>query len=64
VPYTVRFEARAEKALSSLDVAIQRRIVAKVETLAAEPRPAGVKALQGSEGLYRLDVGHRREVYR
>ncbi len=68
--YVVQFLPSAVKALAHLEASTQRRIVARVEALATNPRPAGVKALQGSEAGYRLrlvlvgEVGHRREIYR
>ena len=61
--YLVRFTPAAEKALSGVDRVAQRRIVTKVEGLALNPRPAGVKALKGDDGTYRLRVGDYRVIY-
>jgi mRNA interferase RelE/StbE len=63
VAYLVQFTPAAAKALAGLDRGAQRRILAKVEGLASNPRPAGVKALQGEEGIYRLRVGDYRILY-
>jgi mRNA interferase RelE/StbE len=39
------------------------RVIAKIEELATEPRPAGCRKLQGKSGLWRLRVGDYRVVY-
>lgn len=61
--YTIEFAASADKALSRLPVATQRRIVAAVETLADDPRPPGVVKLAGDDNLWRIRVGDYRVVY-
>lgn len=38
-------------------------IVAAIETLESDPRPAGSKKLVGSDHTYRLRVGDYRVVY-
>lgn len=61
--YRVRFKPSADKALSKLPVAVQRRIVAVAEALADDPRPAGAVKLTGEDELYRIRVGDYRIVY-
>ncbi|MBI2478465.1 MAG: type II toxin-antitoxin system RelE/ParE family toxin [Planctomycetia bacterium] len=61
--YSVEFKASADKALQRLPVAIQRRIVAEVETLADNPRPAGCVKLAGDDNAWRIRVGDYRVVY-
>ena len=39
------------------------RIMARIEGLAREPRPAGMKKLEGMKELYRVRVGDYRVVY-
>ena len=39
------------------------RVVAAIDALAEEPRPAGVKKLVGSEHTYRIRVADYRVVY-
>ena len=41
----------------------RRRIVRRIATLAAEPRPAGCEKLAGAEGRYRIRQGQLRIVY-
>ncbi|MBU8859463.1 type II toxin-antitoxin system RelE/ParE family toxin [Micromonospora sp. b486] len=61
--YTVRIERAAAKLLRKLDRPVQARLVGAIADLAAEPRPAGVKALAGHPGLLRIRVGSYRVVY-
>lgn len=61
--YRVQFKPSADKALSKLPVAVQRRIVAAVDALADDPRPAGAVKLTGEDELYRVRVGDYRIVY-
>jgi len=64
VPYRVTWKPRARKAFLSLDKPVQRRIAAAVDALAADPRPAGVKALRGMPGVLRIRVsGDYRVLY-
>lgn len=39
------------------------RVLARIEGLAAEPRPSAAKKLQGSQHLWRIRVGDWRVVY-
>ncbi len=61
--YRVQIERRAQKALDALPRDLRRRIAAKVDALAANPRPPGVRKLEGEEDLYRLRVGDYRVLY-
>ena len=58
--YEVRLRPAAHRQLESLERPVQRRLVDAIAGLAEDPRPAGVKALQGVPGLLRLRLG----VYR
>ncbi|MEH2349867.1 MAG: type II toxin-antitoxin system RelE/ParE family toxin [Nostoc sp.] len=42
---------------------LQYRIQPKIDELAIEPRPNGVKKLQGEENTYRIRVGDYRVIY-
>lgn len=42
---------------------LQDRIQTKIDDLAIEPRPNGVKKLQGEENSYRIRVGDYRVIY-
>jgi mRNA interferase RelE/StbE len=50
--------------LQSLDHQIKRRISAKIEELAENPRPSGVKKFQGEANHWRIRVGDHRIIYR
>jgi mRNA interferase RelE/StbE len=54
---------RAERELAALPKEAQARIDVHVLALSQDPRPPGVKKLQGEEGFYRIRVGDHRVVY-
>lgn len=61
--YRIQILPRAERALTALPADVQQRIDARIQSLAASPRPPGVEKLAGAEGLYRVRVGDHRVVY-
>ena len=61
--YQVLFQPSALRELRKLPRKVQVRIVTRAEALAKEPRPPGVKKLEGMKGLYRLRVGKYRMIY-
>jgi mRNA interferase RelE/StbE len=63
VGYVIDWSNPAAKALRKLDQREARRILVAVDALAEDPRPHGVKALQGYPGALRLRVGDYRVVY-
>jgi mRNA interferase RelE/StbE len=54
----------AVKALRDLPRADQRRVAARIDALAENPRPPGVEKLEGADDLYRVRAGDHRIVYR
>jgi mRNA interferase RelE/StbE len=62
-PYRVQFLPRAERDLAGLPRDVQERIEAKIQLLAANPRPPGVEKLAGQGSLYRVRAGDYRIVY-
>ncbi|MGH2353275.1 MAG: type II toxin-antitoxin system RelE family toxin [Chloroflexota bacterium] len=62
--YKIEFLPTAARELASLPKDAQQRIARRIDLLADDPRPAGVRAIQGSRGLLRLRVGDYRIVYR
>lgn len=62
----IRYAEEALKALRRMDRTTARRIVAKIEQLAADPAALGnnIRALKGGAGLMRLRVGDWRVIYR
>lgn len=61
--YTVELSKKAQKQLKTLPQSVQKRLNVEISALAAQPRPPGVKALQGTKGLLRLKVGDYRIIY-
>ncbi|MHA1568988.1 MAG: type II toxin-antitoxin system RelE family toxin [Alphaproteobacteria bacterium] len=49
--------------MAALPRADQKRITAKVDALAHNPYPPGIKKLSHDEGLFRLRVGQYRVLY-
>ena len=60
--YEIRTKASAEKEIRDLPNPVLRRVHAKIESLADNPRPAGCVKLAQMEG-YRVRVGNYRIVY-
>jgi mRNA interferase RelE/StbE len=63
VSYTIKFSRRAERDFRDLPKSVQLKLVPKIDSLADEPRPRGVKKLEGEEELYRIRVGDYRVIY-
>lgn len=61
--YQIEVKPSASKALSELPREAQERIRARIDGLADDPRPYGVKRLKGPEGFLRLRVGDYRVIY-
>ena len=61
--YIVELKQSARKELERLPNALIARIVAKLESLEENPRPAGCKKLKGGDDEYRVRVGEYRIVY-
>lgn len=60
--YQLVIKRSAEKELAALPVDIRKRIIARLLALEENPRPSGIKKLQG-EDAYRLRVGDYRVLY-
>lgn len=61
--YEVKFTKAARKMFRKLSQQLQDRIQTKIDDLAIEPRPKGVKKLKGEENSYRIRVGDYRVIY-
>jgi mRNA interferase RelE/StbE len=61
--YRVQFLGAAARQIRKLPQDIQRRITAKAELLAVDPRPPGVAKLAGPDEFYRVRVGDYRIIY-
>ncbi|MEE9143981.1 MAG: type II toxin-antitoxin system RelE/ParE family toxin [Candidatus Binatia bacterium] len=60
--YTVEIKRSAEREMDRLPDNIQKRISEKILNLESNPRPPGIRKLQGEEG-YRLRIGDYRVLY-
>lgn len=61
--YTIELSRKAERDFKGFDKALQKRLKTKIDSLAKNPRPSGVKKLEGEEDLYRVRVGDYRIIY-
>jgi mRNA interferase RelE/StbE len=61
--YRIEFTPRADKQFRALDKSTQTRLARRIDSLANNPRPQGVKKLAGGDDLYRMRAGDYRIVY-
>jgi mRNA interferase RelE/StbE len=61
--YSISFARSARNELERISSDFAERILAKIETLAGNPRPSGVIKLYGQKNLWRMRVGDYRVVY-
>ncbi len=61
--YRIEWATGAQHAVESLPRDVARRIYARVDSLASNPRPNGCQKLQGGDNEYRVRVGDYRIVY-
>jgi mRNA interferase RelE/StbE len=60
--YSIRLKRSAAKELEAVPLKDRRRIVARIEQLQSDPRPAGSEKLSGEE-KYRIRQGNYRILY-
>lgn len=63
MPNRIEFTTRAARDLKALEKPVLKRVAARIDTLAKDPRPPSSKLLQGNERLYRIRVGDYRVIY-
>jgi len=61
--YRVQLSFKAQRQLDALPKQDKKRIDARLLALGDNPRPHGVKKLQGKQGRYRIRVGNYRAIY-
>jgi mRNA interferase RelE/StbE len=61
--YRVLLERGAERDLRRLSAQMHDRVIAALQGLARQPRPAGCRKLTGSKRDWRIRVGDYRVVY-
>ncbi len=63
MPYRVVVSDEAARQIRKLPQTAQRLVIARIEALAAEPRPARSKKLAGEADLWRVRAGDYRIIY-
>ncbi len=61
--YRVELKSSARRELERLPTQVIRRLFARLENLAVNPRPPGCKKLKGGKNEWRIRVGDYRAVY-
>ena len=61
--YRVELSRAAARQVKRLPAEVRGRILARLEALAEDPRPPGVRKLSGTENGYRVRVGVYRILY-
>jgi len=61
--YKIQIEKSALKQLSKLEKSIRKKIAAKIDELAFNPRPFGYIQLVDKDRTYRIRVGNYRILY-
>lgn len=61
--YNIIIPKPVQKQLKQLSQEIYQRVTEKILQLSSEPRPIGVKKLQGFENEYRIRIGDYRVRY-
>ena len=61
--FTVIVTPKADKEIEALDSKLRRQVLAKLEALENNPRPAGCLKLTGEESLWRVRVREYRILY-
>jgi mRNA interferase RelE/StbE len=61
--YRIEFAPRAQSDFKALDGSIPGRIVRRIDSLAENPFPQGIKKIEGEDDLCRLRVGDCRILY-
>jgi mRNA interferase RelE/StbE len=61
--YRIELTPRAQRDFKALDGSVRGRIKQRIDSLAENPYPQGIKKLEGEDELYRLRVGDYRILY-
>lgn len=61
--YRIDIRPSAQRDLARLAAQVRRRIAARIDALADEPRPPGCTKLVGQQDLWRIRVGTFRVIY-
>jgi mRNA interferase RelE/StbE len=61
--YSIELKPRASKFIEAQPAKIQRQLLAHIDSLSSNPRPASCKLLYADEKLYRIRCGNYRIIY-
>lgn len=61
--YQILIKPAAQRQIKKLTPAVQKSLIALIESLAIEPRPSGCKKLKGRQDQYRVRSGDYRIIY-
>ena len=61
--YSIEFKPQAARFIAAQSKKIQRQLIAHIEALTVNPRPANSKLLYAKEKLYRIRSGDYRIIY-
>ena len=61
--YRIELTRDALRALAKLDKPVRRRVQGAIDRLADDPHPAGMIALRGAPGAFRIRIGDYRVIY-
>jgi mRNA interferase RelE/StbE len=61
--YDIKVLPAGARALKKLEARVAVRLASAIDSLADDPRPHGVKKLEGAKDLYRVRVGPYRIIY-
>lgn len=63
-PYSIKIAPAAQRHLRALNPKYRKTVIKLIEALAINPRPPGVRKIDGMTGLYSEDVNHLRLIYK
>ncbi len=61
--YQILIKPAAQRQIKKLTPAVQKSLIALIESLAIEPRPSGCKKLKGRQDQYRVRSGDYHIIY-
>ena len=61
--YTVEFSRAGARDFRALAGDVKTRVASRIDGLARDPRPPGVKKMRGEDRTYRIRVGDHRIIY-
>lgn len=63
-PYHILIAPVAKKQITLLSQKDKKLLIKLIEALAINPRPPGVKKIEGMTGLYSQDINHLQLIYK